>query len=287
MLWIIFSFFTALFESLKDVFSKKSLKNIDEYVVSWSLRFFALPFLLPLLFFIEIPSLGNKFWLALFVSGSLNVIATIFYMKAIKHSDLSITVPMVTFTPLFLLLTSPFIVGEFPTFFGLIGVLLIVLGSYTLNIKQRHEGYLAPFRALLKEMGPKLMLLVAFIWSITSNFDKIGVQNSSPIFWAISVNIFIILVMLPIMLYKSRGSIQNIRTNYKALLPVGLFSALTLIFQMTAISLTLVAYVISIKRTSALMSVLFGHLIFKEKDIRERLAGAVIMIIGVLFITLS
>jgi len=287
MLWLIFSFFTALFESLKDVFSKKSLKNIDEYVVSWSLRFFALPFLIPLLFFIEIPSLGNKFWLALLVSGSLNVIATILYMKAIKHSDLSITVPMVTFTPLFLLLTSPLIVGEFPNFLGLIGVLLIVLGSYTLNIKQRHEGYLAPFRALLKEIGPKLMLSVAFIWSITSNFDKIGVQNSSPIFWAIAVNIFIILVMLPIMLYKSSGSIQNIRTNYKALFPVGLFSALTLIFQMTAISLTLVTYVISIKRTSAIMSVLFGHMIFKEKNVGERLVGAVIMIVGVLFITLS
>lgn len=93
--------------------------------------------------------------------------------------------------------------------------------------------------------------------------------------------------MLPIMLYKSRGSIQNIRTNYKALLPVGLFSALTLIFQMTAISLTLVAYVISIKRTSAVMSVLFGHLIFKEEGVRERLAGAIIMVIGVLFIALS
>ncbi len=60
MHWFIFSFLTALFESLKDVFSKKSLKNIDEYIVSLALRFFALPFLLPLLFFIEVPSLGNK-----------------------------------------------------------------------------------------------------------------------------------------------------------------------------------------------------------------------------------
>jgi uncharacterized membrane protein len=287
MLWFIFSFFTAFFESLKDVFSKKSLKNIDEYVVSWSLRFFALPFLIPLLFFIKIPSLGNQFWTALLIGGSLNVITTVLYMKAIKHSDLSITAPMVTFTPLFLLLTSPLIVGEFPNFLGLIGVLLIVLGSYTLNIKQRHEGYLVPFKALLKETGPKLMLLVAFIWSITSNFDKIGVQNSSSIFWVIAVNIFITLVMFPIMLYKSKRGIHHIRTNYGALFPVGLFSALTLIFQMTAISLTLVAYVISIKRTSAVMSVLCGHLIFKEKGIKERLTGAIIMIIGVLFIALS
>ncbi len=287
MVWFIFAFLTAFFESLKDVFSKKGLKNIDEYIVSWSLRFFALPFLIPLLFFIEIPSLGSQFWIALLVGGSLNVITTILYMKAIKYSDLSITVPMVTFTPLFLLMTSPLIIGEFPNFLGLIGVLLIVLGSYTLNIKQRHEGYFAPFKALLKEKGPKLMLLVAFIWSITSNFDKIGVQNSSPIFWVIAVNIFITLVMLPIMLYKSQRSVQQISTSYKALLPIGLFSALTLIFQMTAINLTLVAYVISIKRTSAIMSVLFGYFIFKEKGIKERLIGAIIMIIGVLLITLS
>ena len=287
MLWILFSFFTALFESLKDVFSKKSLKNIDEYVVSWSLRFFALPFLVPLLFFIEIPSLGNKFWLALLIGGSLNVITTILYMKAIKHSDLSITVPMVTFTPLFLLLTSPLIVGEFPSFFGLIGVLLIVAGSYTLNIKQRHEGYLAPFKALLKEKGPKLMLLVAFIWSITSNIDKIGVQNSSAIFWVIATDIFIALIMFPIMIYKSRTNMHQILTNYKALLPIGLFSAIASIFQMIAISLTLVAYVISIKRTSVIMSVLFSHLIFKEEGVKERLLGAVVMVIGVLFIVLS
>jgi len=69
--------------------------------------------------------------------------------------------------------------------------------------------------------------------------------------------------------------------------PIGLFSALSLIFQMAAINLTLVAYVISIKRTSAIMSVLFGYLIFKERGIKERLIGVTIMIIGVLLIVLS
>jgi hypothetical protein len=38
MNWFIFSILTALFESMKDVFSKKSLKNIDDYIVSWSYR---------------------------------------------------------------------------------------------------------------------------------------------------------------------------------------------------------------------------------------------------------
>lgn len=282
-MWFIFAVLTAFFESAKDVFSKKGLEETDEYVISWALRFFALPFVQPMLFFIDI-HIDEKFWIALLIGGSMNVLTTILYMKAIKYSDLSITVPMVAFTPMFLLITSPLIVDEFPSFMGLIGVLLIVAGSYVLNIKEMNKGLISPIKALLKEKGPKLMLLVAFLWSITSNIDKIGIQNSSPILWVVSVNVFIAMLLFPVML--SRRNIQ-ISKSLKALIPIGLCSALALIFQMTAISLTLVVYVISIKRTNTLLSVLWGFLIFNEKGIKERMLGTVIMICGVLFITLN
>lgn len=286
MSWFVLATLTAFFESLKDVFSKRSLKTLDEYIVACSLMFFALPFLVPLLFFIEIPSLGEHFWMALFIGGTLNVTTTILYLKAIKDSDLSKTVPLVASTPLFLLITSPLIVGEFPTLSEGVGILLIVTGAYMLNLKQRHRGYLAPLQALLSERGPRLMLTVAFIWSLTSNFDKVGVKNSSPIFWAIAMYTFITLGLLPIMLYKSRKNLRQILPSLKVLIPIGLFNALVVIFQMKAISLTLVAQVIAVKRTSTLMSVLFGYLLFKEKAIKERLTGAFIMILGVCFISL-
>lgn len=286
MLWLLLAGLTAIFESLKEVSSKHNLKNIDEYVVSWAIRIFALPFLLPLLFFIEIPVLNESFWIALIFGSALNLVATIVYMKAIKSSDLSITIPMVTFTPLFLLLTSPLIIGEFTNIYGIIGIVLIVLGSYMLNIKQRKNGYLAPFRALLSEPGPKLMLIVALIWSITSNIDKIGVGNSSPIFWVIAINVTLATLMFPIMVYKSKNCKKILQKDYKILLPVGLFSALSLIFHMTAITLTLVAYVISIKRLNIVLSILFGHFLFKEENVKERLVGAVIMVVGVIIIGL-
>jgi len=130
------------------------------------------------------------------------------------------------------------------------------------------------------------MFIVAFLWSITSSIDKIGVQNSSSIFWVIAINAFIAAIMLPVMLYKPK-SFKNVAENLKVLVPMSLFSVVSLIFQMISISLTLVAYVISIKRTSAIISVLLGKIIFKEKNIGERLLGSVIMIIGVLLITLS
>jgi uncharacterized membrane protein len=286
MTWIFFAVLTAVFRSLTDVAGKFGLKNMDEYIVAWALNFFALPLLLPLLFFIEIPEITKGFWMAIFISGTLNIATAIFYLKAIKLSDLSLVSPLATFTPLFLLITSPLIVGEFPTLFGLIGILLIVFGSYILNLKEKKKGVLAPFKALLNNKGARLMLLVAFIWSITSNFDKIGLQNSSPIFYGITINIFITIGITPFIFLKSKKNIKQIPKNLKTLVPVGILNGSMIIFHMIAISMTLVAYLISIKRTSAVLSVLFGSLIFKEKGLRERILGAVIMILGVLFITL-
>jgi len=286
MTWFVFAFLTALFRSFTDVSGKSSLKNMDEYIVAWSLFLFALPFFAILLFFTDIPEIGDNFWVALLVGGGLNVFTNLIYMRAIKLSDLSITIPLITFTPLFMLITSPLILGEFPNLFGIAGIVLIVTGSYLLNFKEKKKGYLAPFKALVKEKGPRLMLLVAFIWSITANFDKIGIENSSVFFWPVAVNTFITIGFIPVVLMRSKGKTRQIRKNYKKLLPVGFFHGLMIVFQMIAVSMTLVAYVISIKRTSAILSVVFGAVLFKEEGLKERLTGSVIMIAGVVLITL-
>jgi drug/metabolite transporter (DMT)-like permease len=286
MIWLAFAILTAFFESLKDVSSKKGLASIDEYIVAWVSIVFAAVFLIPVLLCTKIPTLNNQFWVALLIGGSLNVISFVLYIKAIKASDLSLTVPIVTLTPLFLLVTSPLIVHESPGIADAIGVFLIVMGSYVLNLRERHKGYFAPLRAIVREKGSRLMFIVALIWSITSNFDKVGVINSSPLFWSTALYSFLAIGILPIVLYKSRQNLDQIVPNAKILATIGLFHALAIGFQMVAISYTLVTHVIAIKRTSALISVLFGHFLFKERGLQERLLGAVIMVVGVIVMTL-
>ena len=286
MMWLILASLSAFFEAVKDVVSKHNLKANDEYVVTWSLTFFTAVFLTPLLFIIEIPPLNQQFWIALLIGGIMNAVIALLYIKAIKLSDLSLAVPLVALTPLFMLLTSPLIVGEYPNFFDGIGVFLIVMGSYLLNIKEKSQGYLAPFKALLHQPGSKLMLLVAFLWSITTNFDKIGVQNSSPIFWVFALLTTMSVLLLPVLLHKTSNPKRQIIQYLPMLMATGFFNALGVIFQMQALTMTLVVQVIALKRTSVLMGVLFGHFIFKEKDIQERFLGAAIMMGGVLFITL-
>jgi drug/metabolite transporter (DMT)-like permease len=287
MTWLVLAILTAFFESLKDVFSKKSLKFLDEYLVACAGMLVAAISLLPILAVVGIPKLGPNFGMAIVIGGLLNVVAYTLYVKAIRLADLSLTSPLSTLTPLFLLITSPLIVREVPTLWDGVGVFLIVIGSYVLNLKSSANGFFAPLRSIFRNKGTRMMVVVAFIWSITSTFDKVGVMNSSPIFWAIVLFAFIGLGILPLVLLKSKNPIQGIRTHWKLLLAAGLANGIGVGCQMVAVGMVAVTQVIAVKRLSALISVGFGYFVFGEKGIRERLLGAAIMVSGVVVMAIG
>jgi drug/metabolite transporter (DMT)-like permease len=294
-MWLFFASLTAFFEACKDATGKQSLKTLDEYSVLFSFMAVGAVLMLPILWFSGgIPTLRPNFWWALLIGGSLNILAFTLYVRAIKIADLSLTVPLVTLTPLFLLITSPLIVNEQPTLADAIGVILLVIGSYVLNIKfptpssPTPSQKLDPLIAMARNPGSRLMLCVAFIWSITSNFDKIGVLNSSPLFWAMSLFMVIAGGMVPFVFWRRSGAgLEPLLSQWRLLGVTGGFNAIAITCQMLALTMAPVAQVIAVKRTSALISVLFGHFCFGEKGLRSRLLGASIMVSGVVIMSLK
>ncbi|MEL6605367.1 MAG: DMT family transporter [Cyanobacteria bacterium J06614_10] len=302
-MWLLFASLTAFFEACKDATGKQSLRTLNEYSVLFSFMAVGVVLMTPLLWITGMPTIRPNFWLALLIGGGLNILAFTLYVRALKLADLSLTVPLVTLTPLFLLVTSPLIVQEWPTAADGLGVVLLVVGSYVLNLSpaqikagsQQHAGQGAasgslwqPLIAMVQNPGSRLMLCVAFIWSITSNFDKIGVVNSSPLLWAITLFTVIASGMVPFVFWRTNSTgIGPIVESWKLLGVTGGFNAIAITFQMVALTTAPVAQVIAVKRMSALISVLFGHFFFGEKGLRERLIGAAIMVSGVAIMSLK
>jgi drug/metabolite transporter (DMT)-like permease len=293
MVWLVLAILTAFFESLKDVKSKQSLVYLDEYWVTWATQVIAVICLLPMLWINGIPTIQPGFWLALVVGGSLNVVAFLLYIQAIKAADLSLTVPLIALTPLFMLVTSPIIVGEFPGPPDAIGVIMIVIGSYILNLQPGNlqandapRDFWAPLRSLIANPGCRKMLMVAGIWSITANLDKVGVANSSPFFWSVSLFAFVAGGISLILIWRRAKLPPQLGRYWPLLVLTGAFSAAAIGFQMVAITLAPVTQVIAVKRMSSLISILFGYFLFGEKNIRSRLTGGIVMIAGVVVITL-
>ena len=287
-MWLLFASLTAFFDACKDATGKQSLKTLDEYSVLFSFMAIGVVILFPIVLIEGIPPIQPGFWLALLIGGGLNILAFTLYVRALKLADLSLTVPLVTLTPLFLLVTSPILVQEWPTWADGVGVVLLVIGSYVLNLG---AGILqAPFEPLFtmaRNPGSRLMLCVAFIWSITSNFDKIGVQGSSPLLWAIALFSVIATGMVPFVFFRQNSlGIGPLLGEWRLLGLTGVFNAIAITFQMLALPMAPVAQVIAVKRMSALLSVLFGHFFFREKGFKSRLAGAAIMVSGVVIMAL-
>lgn len=285
-MWVLFASLNPLAEGFRSLFVKRASKTIDPLIISWGNYIVPVLVFTPLLFFIDL-KFNQLFWLALTGTGFLNVIAVILYMRAISEADISSVLPMLSFTPLFLLLTSPILVGEFPNTMGLIGILFVVTGSYLLNLSQRKNGLLAPIKKLISNKGTRYMLIVSFIWSISANLDKISIQNSSIYQHIIFMNVFIFLSLTLVLLSLRRFKVKEIQKGKSKLLTVSSFTACAFFFHMNALSLTLVAYVVAMKRMSGVISVFLGHFFLKEPNIKERLLGSVVMFTGVLLIVFS
>ncbi len=286
-MWLLFSLLNAFFESVANALSKRGAIKIDVLSAAWAQRFFSLFIILPLaLITRSFQSVNQTFWIAIIATSLLNTLTTILFIRTIKSSPLSLTLPIVTLTPVFLLITSPLMLGEFPKPIGLVGILSTVIGAYILNLSKRTHGLFEPFLSIWKEPGPRLMLLIAFIWSITSNILKIGVKNSNPILAAF-VEECIILSLLTIIVLFKKISLKRVAQNGFVLAPIGIASGLAIIFQVIAFSMAIVPNVMTIKRTSTLFGTLWGKIFFKEKNIKERLAGAAVMLSGVVLIAIS
>lgn len=215
------------------------------------------------------------------MSLPLELIAVLLYVRSLRVSPLSLTVPYLSFTPAFLLITSQLMLGERPSMNGIIGIFIIVLGVYSLNLSDGKSGFFYPFRMLLREKGSIMMLMVALIYSITANFGKMGVLYSSSTFFAASY--FTLLSIILSFLVIKRGTVKLLFR--RELFLIGVLSAIMITFHLMAIKLVYVSYMIAIKRSSLLLGIVFGVVFFKEKGLKEKLIGGILMVIGILVIT--
>ncbi|MEE9504902.1 MAG: DMT family transporter, partial [Thermodesulfobacteriota bacterium] len=222
MFWIFSSLLSALFQATNDAFSKKVLKdNCDVYLVGWARWIFTIPFLLLMLPFIHIPTLNRVFWYNILLLAPLEIIALILYIKAIKHSPLSLAIPFISFTPVFLLLTSFLMLKEQPDTSGISGIILVTLGGYLLNFHTISRGVLEPLRCITREKGCLLMLVVALIYSITSILGKTAIQHSNPLFFTVFYLTFRSLVITPLVCFKIRGKFSKGVPHLKYFLLMG------------------------------------------------------------------
>jgi len=286
MSWFVYAFVCALSLATADALSKKVLDDdIDPSIVAWVRVGYAVPFMVFIIPFIDKPELDGVFYMATFLAIPLDIIALLLYMKALKVSPLSLTLPFLSLTPVFLIGTSYIILGERPDNSGFIGIVLVVIGAYLLNVHTISRGLLEPFKAIAEEQGSVLMIIVAFTFSIAACIGKIAVQHSDPIFFSVIYSFLLSLFLFLVISFRTRQFFSKAISRPVPFLLIGALVTIMMITHVKAINLVEVSYMISVKRLSILFGVIYGVMFFKETNVKERFLGATVMVSGIIMIT--
>jgi drug/metabolite transporter (DMT)-like permease len=176
--WISLSLISAFSLATSDALTKRIITPANEYVIAWLRVVYALPALTLAAFLTAVPSLDRTFFAAFLAALPLEILAILLYYKALRVSPLSLSLPFLSFTPVFLILFSWAIMGQAVSAAGGAGIALIALGGYTLNLSSLRAGLLGPLKAMLRERGSLYMLAVALICSATSALGKCNLLNS-------------------------------------------------------------------------------------------------------------
>lgn len=274
----------ALIKGFQSIYQRRNALETDEFVTAFSSRIFGVPVLLAALLYAGLPELGANFFLLAIPQSLVIAFTSIIIAKAYKESDASIVTPMYAISPVLVLATSFIILGETPSLLGAAGVFMIAFGAYTLKIS-REDSLLDPVRKLWDERGVQLILVVVLIYSVTANTDKIGVNMSSPVMWPLTIYTLSSLFMLPVMISRSGEWKKKVSREWKPLALLGSMGGIAIILQMTAVKLTLVSYVISIKRLSIPLTVILSYFMLQEKqDTAKRIIASTLMAAGALLI---
>ena len=226
---------------------------------------------------------------------ALIAMATALYFRAVQQSSLSVTVPMLSFTPVFLLPAGFLMLREVPTFVQIFGVMLVAGGSVLIHRGesngQTSNGWLHSLRrlwtALMHDRGSQMMMLVALIYSITNPLDKELAAYYGPYLYATIYSATTAMVLLCWQLLRDARQLQLTRQAWPWAGAAGVIDAISLLLLFLAFHWMPVASTITVKRAGAVVTVLLGWRFFRETHLASRLAATCIMILGVCLLSLS
>ncbi|MFL5740103.1 MAG: EamA family transporter [Flavisolibacter sp.] len=249
-------------------------------------------FLLSLFCIVLIPGqwgskLSPVFWIYSLLGATVGSLGNGFLVKALQKGELSILGPINSYKSIVGIIVGIFLLGEFPNLWGIVGVAIIVAGSYlVLDTTEERFSW-----ALLRRSEIQFRIWAMILTAIEAVFVKKLILASNVtiafISWCMSGALFSFF-LLPVFGVKpgkefSRIHVADLKIYVLLILCIGTMQFTT----NYAFAHMPVGYALSLFQLSTLVSVVLGYRVYREKDIRKKLIGAGVMMFGSVIIILS
>ncbi len=237
-------------------------------------------------FSVDWPALPPEFWMYSVLGGLVGGLGNGFLVKALQKGELSVLGPINSYKAVVGIIVGIFLLGEMPNIWGLLGIGLIIYGSYfVLDSPNERFSF-----SLLRRKEIQFRLWAMILTAIEAVFVKKVILWSSAsvafISWCGFGAFFSFLLLFAYQLNVkaefSRLNRPDIKKYFLLIVCIGIMQLTT----NYAFDHMPVGYALSLFQLSTIISVLFGHRLFREQGIRKKLLGSGIMIIGSVVIIL-
>jgi len=287
--WYLLALISAFFSAAAAIFEKKVLFKEKALGFSTLFALFNLILAIPFFFFINFTQVTSLGFIVLIIKSFLGALAFLCVMQGIKNLELSAALPLLVLTPGLVALGAFIFLAEALTFLQITGMFLLMIGTYTLQIKTKEkQKLLDPIKSFFKSKAYYYIIAALILFTTTSILDKAILKN-----FKLPLNAFmgfqhlflaIIFIIFIISTKKTCQLKSAIKFSWTLILTISIFTIIYRYTQLSAVKITPVALVLSIKRISVFFAVLIGGKLFQEHDLLIRTLATGIMIVGAVMV---
>lgn len=293
-MWLSLAFVSAALLGFYDIFKKESLKNNAVLPVLFLNTVFSSLIFLPFIILSVNTTLltGTIFYVAsagwavhkyILIKSCIVLCSWIFGYFGMKHLPITIVGPINATRPVMVLIGALLIFAEHLNTYQWIGVLIAIFSFFLLSRSGKKEGIDFKHNKWIF-----FVIMGAFTGAISGLYDKYLMKHFSPMLIQSWYNIYQAILMCSILIvlwWPVRK--QTTRFHWKwtiVFISICLSAADFVYFYALSEEGSMISIVSMIRRSSVVVSFLFGSLIFKEKNLKSKAVDLVLVLLSMIFL---
>lgn len=297
-MWLLLAFCSAVLLGFYDVFKKQSLKDNAVLPVLFLNTIFSslifLPFILVSAFapdvladtIFNVPLAGWEAHKYIIIKSFIVLSSWIFGYFGMKHLPLTIVGPINATRPVMVLIGALLVFGERLNLYQWVGVTLAIISFFMLSRSGKKEGIDFKHNKWIF-----FVVMASVMGAISGLYDKYLMQQLNPMLVQSWYNVYQAFIMCPIILLlwlPKRKSTTPFRWDWTIIfISVFLSAADFVYFYALSDEDSMISIVSMVRRSSVIVSFLFGAMVFREKNLKSKAADLLLVLIGMIFLYLG